>query len=231
MKEDVNGGGREYWPISYDDLEPHCERVDQMLNVQHYPFEPDSKKRVPARSEYDRTPQTNAMQEATSCLGLEWGLPNLAVTFANVGEEQARAVSIRTAPENIYGRTRLTCALTGECDLGCKYGSKNTLDLTYLSVAKLRHGAEIWTRCEVKAFAPREGGGYTIEYVDHRDAVEGEKRTVGLLRQTVTADHLVLAAGTFGSTFLLLKVRKRGLFPNLSEKLGIQGRPHGSLPG
>jgi cholesterol oxidase len=138
-------------------------------------------------------------------------------------------VPIRSAPENIYGRTRLTCALTGECDLGCNYGSKNTLDLTYLSLAKLRHGAEIWTRCEVKAFMPREGDGYTVEYVDHSDTVEGETRSVDLPRQTVTADRLVLAAGSFGSTFLLLKMRKRGLFPNLSEKLGTRFSGNGDL--
>jgi cholesterol oxidase len=231
VKEDVNGGGWEYWPVCYEDLEPHYECVEQMLNGQPYPFEPQPEKRVPARQDYDRTPKTNAMHEAAQRLGLEWKLPKLAVTFANSDEEPQTAVPIRGAPENIYGRPHLTCALTGECNIGCNYASKNTLDLTYLSLAKLRHGAEIWTRCEVKAFAPRgEGGGYTIEYVDHNEAVEDEKRTVDLPRHTVTAKRLVLAAGSFGSTFLLLKMKKYATsFSGLSEKLGTRFNGNGDL--
>ena len=42
---------------------------------------------------------------------------------------------------NLHGRTRLTCRLCGECNFGCNYGSKYTLDFNYLSLAKLRHGA------------------------------------------------------------------------------------------
>ena len=40
VTEEVNGGGWEYWPVYYEDLEPHYESVEQMLNGQPYPFEP-----------------------------------------------------------------------------------------------------------------------------------------------------------------------------------------------
>src|SRR5207247_126504 len=82
--------------------------------------------------------------------GLEWFLPKLAVAFAADGEPRV-AEPILNEPENLHGRVRMTCRLCGECNVGCNYGSKNTLDFNYLSEAALRHGASIFTRCEVKS--------------------------------------------------------------------------------
>jgi cholesterol oxidase len=121
----------------------------------------------------------------------------------------------------------LTCLLCGECNIGCNFGAKNTLDYNYLSLAKLRHGAEIRTRCEVKRFAPRPGGGYTVEYVDYAEAPVDEPRTVPLTPHVVTTDRLVLAAGSFGTTYLLLK--NRAAFPDVSARLGTQFCGNGDL--
>src|SRR6266545_2883590 len=95
------------------------------------------------------------MQLAAGELGLEWFLPPVAVAFA--GPDDAPGEPIRADSPNLHGRTRLTCRLCGECNVGCNYGSKNTLDFNYLSLASLRHGAAIRTRCEVKTFAPPAG--------------------------------------------------------------------------
>jgi cholesterol oxidase len=203
----VQESGKEFWPVSYSDLEPHYERHEKMLRVTPYPFD---------RPPYDRTYKTKAMQYASGRLGLEWILPNLAVSFAPPGEEPGEPV--RDDPPNLHGRTRLTCRLCGECNIGCNYGSKNTLDFTYLSEASLRHGALIRTRCEVKSFAPRDRGGFTIDYVDHSGAAEGRKRERDLPTQRITADRLIISAGVFGSTYLLLK--NRAAFPTLSPALG-----------
>jgi cholesterol oxidase len=128
---------------------------------------------------------------------------------------------------NLHGRTRLTCRLCGECNFGCNFGSKYTLDFNYLSFAKLRHGVDIRTRCEAKTLAPRADGGYTIGYVDHSEAVEGERRTTALPERVLTADRLVLCAGTFGSTYLLLK--NSANFPGLSDRLGTRFCGNGDL--
>jgi cholesterol oxidase len=207
----------EYWPVSYEDLEPHYERHERMLQATPYPFD---------RAPYDRTHKTKAMQHASAELGLEWLLPPLAVAF-DAGDGVPRLGQPILGEENLHGATRLTCLLCGECNLGCNYGSKNTLDFNYLSLAKLRHGAELRTRCEVRTFAPREGGGFVVEYVDHSDAEEGEKRTRDLPLHTLTAVRLVLAAGSFGSTYLLL--RNRDAFPRLSPRLGTQFCGNGDL--
>ena len=127
---------------------------------------------------YDRTPKTVALREAAETLGLEWILPKLAITFApEAGAAPVLGEPVRGEEPNLHGRVRQTCRMCGECNFGCNYGSKYTLDFNYLSFAKLRHGADIRTRSEVKTFAPRPEGGYVIRYVDHSGAVEGEPRT------------------------------------------------------
>lgn len=88
----------------------------------------------------------------------------------------------------LHGAPRFTCRLVGECDLGCNFGSKNTLDFTYLSAAK-DLGADLRTRTEVRSLEPASGGGYRVGYVDHATEPAG--------RVTLTADRLVVAAGTF----------------------------------
>lgn len=225
VKEDVNGGGYEYWPVSYEDLEPHYERVEKMLGAQRYPLD---------REPYNETRKTKEYEAAAKRLGLDWRLPNLAVTFGNEGEAPVPGEPIREAHPNLHGRTRYTCRLVGECDFGCNYGSKNTLDYNYLSEAKLRHGADIRTLCEVRRFEPRDGGGYAVHYVHHQPDPEHEGQktdTSALPEHTITTDRLILSAGAFGSTFLLLKSQKENprAFRALSEKLGTRFCGNGDL--
>ena len=193
------------WPVSRADLEPHYDRVERMLRPQRYPFD---------HAPYSATPKTHAFREAAQKIGLEPFFPKLAVTFANEGDAPVPGEPIREAHANLHGRTRQTCRLCGECDLGCNYGSKNTLDYTYLSEAK-RHGAELRTGCEVRSFEPR-AGGYSVHYLEH-PLEEPDKESP---LRTLTADRLILAAGTLGSTYLLL--RNRSAFPHLSRALGTR---------
>ena len=112
----VPGGGYENWPVTRDDLDEHYDRVEQMLGATPYPY-PD-------------TPKTTAMRESAARLNLNYQLPPLAVTFASrAGAPAAPGVAI-TDPEygNVHGLPRQTCRLCGECDIGCNYGAKNTLD-------------------------------------------------------------------------------------------------------
>lgn len=224
VHEDLKHGGYESWPVTREDLDPHYDAVERMMHVQRYPLE---------HQPYASTAKTLAMKLAAERLGrgADWQLPPLAVTFSNPGEPPVPGEPIREEHPNLHGRTRTTCRLCGECDIGCNYGSKNTLDYTYLSAAK-RHGAEPRTRAEVKSCWPRDGGGYVVEYVDHQDAREGEPPEVSselLPRVTLTADRLVLSAGTFGTAYLLLKNRKH--FPALSARLGTRFCGNGDLLG
>ena len=213
------GDEHEHWPIGYDDLEPHYERAERMLGATPYPLD---------HAPYDGTSKTLAFRGAAKDLGADWFLPNLAVTFApEPGADPVPGEPIVEPRANLHGRTRQTCRLVGECDVGCNFGAKNSLDYTYLTAA-WHAGADIRTRCEVRGFEPREGGGYAVHYVEHEAEAAGSPTDTGALpRRTVTADRLVLAAGTLGTTYLLL--RNRAALPALSPALGTHFSGNGDL--
>ncbi len=211
----VPGGGYENWPVSRADLDPHYDSVERMLGATPHPY-PD-------------TPKTAALRDSARRLDLDWQLPNLAVTFApRPGERPVPGAPVPDPPYgNLHGLPRRTCRLIGECDVGCNEGAKNSLDHTYLSAAA-HCGARIRTRCEVRGFTPRVGGGYEVRYVVHDPDAEGHRTRTGALPQhRVTCDRLVLAAGTFGSTYLLL--RNRSSLPGLSRALGTRFSGNGDL--
>ncbi len=218
VKEDLANGGYENWPVTRKELDPHYDEVERRIGVQRFPFE---------HSPYDRTLKTIAYRDAAQRLKLDWSLPPLAVTFANEGMPPVPGEPIEEEEPNLHGRARLTCQLCGECDIGCNYGSKNTLDYTYLSQAS-RAKAELRTLCEVRAFTPREGGGYQVDYVFRDLAAEGEPTGTGMpSRHTLTCDHLILSAGTLGTTWLLL--RNKDALPGLSDQLGKGFSGNGDL--
>jgi cholesterol oxidase len=207
------GGGYEHWPVTRAQLDPHYDAVEQMVGVSRYPYA-------------DTTLKTVAMREAAEAQGMEFLLPPLAVSFSRTAAEPpvARAELPPADYGNVHGLPRLTCRGCGECDLGCNEGAKNTLDHTYLSAAA-HHGADLRTRHEVKGFRPLDGGGYEVTYVVHTGA-DGEAST-GLPTRRITCERLVLAAGTFGTSFLLL--RNLSAFPAMSSALGSRFSGNGDL--
>jgi len=123
------------------------------------------------------------------------GMPITAPSFGNVHDRPGRPPTVR-----------LTCRLCGECDIGCNYGSKNSLDHTYLSLA--RNQADIRVLSEVREIAYADGE-YVVRYVQHHP--EGGAQPTP---REVRAERVVLAAGALGSTYLLL--RNAGNLPGLA---------------
>jgi cholesterol oxidase len=80
----------------------------------------------------------------------------------------------------------------------------------------------------VRTIEPREGGGYRVGYspLGEDDGTPAGNGRPAPLR-TLTCDHLVLSAGTLGTTNLLL--RNRSAFPRLSRKLGTRFCGNGDL--
>jgi cholesterol oxidase len=223
VDEALPDGGYERWPIDRALLDPHYDAVEQMLDAQQYPF---------GVAPYNETPKTIAMRDAAETLGLDWMLPELAVSFRSPGDAPVPGVPLREEHPNLHGRPRETCRLCGECDAGCNYGAKNTLDYTYLSRAQ-DCGAEIRTLSEVRTLEPLDGpgggsSGYLVTYVTH---VPGGDRTPVPTSQlpttTIKARRVVLGAGTFGTTYLLL--RNRAALPLLSPALGSRFSGNGDL--
>ena len=207
------GGGHYDWPVTRDELDPHYDRVRDVMNLQQFPFD---------HQPYARTPKTIAMAKGAAAANLEWFRPDLAVTFGDPADAPIPGEPIRDAngetTNNLHHRTRYTCRLCGECDIGCNYGSKNTLDYTYLTLAE-RPTVELRDHCEVRTFAPIDKGRYTVGYVYHDPITEGNPTDTSRLPMVeVTTDRLVLSAGTFGTAFLMLK--NQANFPGLSKHLG-----------
>ncbi|WP_432923138.1 GMC oxidoreductase [Microbispora sp. CA-135349] len=208
------GGGYESWPVTRADLDPHYDAVERMIGVSPYPLN---------RPGFDDTLKTAAMRDAAAELGLDWRLPPLAVSFApSPGAQPCQGAPLADAAYgNLHGVPRRTCRLCGECDIGCNDGAKNSLDHTYLSAAR-HHGADLRTLHEVRRIRPRLGGGYDVEYVEHipRADEDGDARPRATGPHTISCDRLVLAAGTYGTSYLLLK--NRAAFPGLSGTLGTR---------
>ncbi|MDQ1696267.1 MAG: cholesterol oxidase, partial [Frankiaceae bacterium] len=213
--------GYESWPISRADLEPHYDAVERMLGPQTFPLG------VPG---YEASGKTEVFRDAARRLNLDWQLAPLAVSFAAEGRAPIPGDALPTPDYgNLHGRLRTTCRLCGECDMGCNYGAKNTLDHNYLSAAASK-GADIRTRCEVRSITPLANGAWEVGYVEHDESAEGVRTpTAALPITTLTCDTLVLGAGAFGSTYLLL--RNRAALPALSPRIGHRFCGNGDLLG
>ena len=112
------------------------------------------------------------------------------------------------------GPARTGCTHCGECMTGCRHNAKNTLAKNYLHLAELA-GAQIFPMTTVTGFT---------ELTDGRWSVELAKTGLRKGRKTITADQLVLAAGTYNTQRLLHRMRDEGKLPRLSKMLGKKSR-------
>ena len=218
VQEDLARGGYEYWPVTPRELEPHYERVERMLGAQQYPYQHEP---------FSDTPKLVALRLAAERLGQQWIAPNLAVAFRRGDTPGVGLPLADGTADNMFGAPRFTCRMCGECNNGCNFGSKSSLDLTYLSRAAAL-GAELRTGAEVRRISPH-GHGYLTQYVARTLGDGDGPRSTPPVR-TLVSDYLILAAGTLGSTFLLLQhAREGGPFRTLSPRLGTRFSGNGDL--
>jgi cholesterol oxidase len=145
--------------------------------------------------------------------------------FRAVAEEMGVGDTFRHAPVGVFfgrpgsevgdpyfggtGPRRTGCLECGECMTGCRHNAKNTLVKNYLYLAE-RNGATVLPMTTVTAVRPA-GDGYRVDVTR-----TGRPRQ----RRALTAGHVVLAAGTYGTQRLLHRMREEGALPNLSARLG-----------
>lgn len=240
FKEDLAEGGYKSWAVQYKQLERHYEEVEKMMNAQKYPLEhqafADTKKTLAMIEAAEKLKQEN-----TKC---DFELLNLAVSFRRknvwkfgfdnqqnppiIGAEIEEEFPNIHSVQNGFEIPRSTCRRCGECDIGCNYGSKNTLDFTYISAAIHKNPkAKIQTLSEVKEFEPLENGGFRIKYVIHHPEKFDEISGKSFTEKTITCKYLILSAGTFGTQYLLAKNKNN--FPNISQQLGKRYSVNGDL--
>jgi cholesterol oxidase len=144
----------------------------------------------------------------------------VGVFFGRTGPDgQLRREPGVTVPDPYFGGVgpdRTGCTECGNCMVGCREGAKNTLVKNYLALAE-RLGVRIEpmrTVVDVRPLdAARPEAGYAV--TSERTGAWWRRE-----RRTVTAQHVVLAAGTWGTQRLLQALRSDGVLPALSPRLG-----------
>src|SRR5262249_32879363 len=113
------------------------------------------------------------------------------------------------------------CTACGDCCSGCNVGAKNTVQVTYLADA-FHHGADIFTEMRVRHVRQERGRWRAFfEPLGH------ERETVAAAARAITCGVVVLAAGTLGSTEILLRSREQGLA--VSDQLGERFTGNGDV--
>ncbi|GAA2457472.1 GMC family oxidoreductase [Agromyces soli] len=176
------------------ELAPHYATAKRMLGVvERYPH---------------HGPVERIMAGAAEDLGVgdTFRRAPVGVWFGRPGERTADPFFGGEGPE------RTGCTLCGNCMVGCRVGAKNTLVKNYLALAE-RRGVAIEAMRTVTEVRELPGGGFTVT----------TRRTDGRLRRgerTVTAQRVVLAAGTWGTQQLLHRMKRSGALPAVSDAVG-----------
>ena len=126
----------------------------------------------------------------------------------------------RTFPDPFFGGEgppRTTCTSCGGCIMGCRYGAKNTLDLTYLYLAEKR-GVRVFPETKVVNVRPLDGAsdgnaGYEIRTVKSTAFIRREPHSL-------TCRAVVFSASSLGTMELLFRLKSAGALPAISGRLG-----------
>jgi cholesterol oxidase len=195
------------WPVEFKQnpqlLEDAFNRAFEVLCPNPYPF-----------SSTQPLGKMMSLQKAMQGLGGKWYPADVNVTFKD-----------RT---NVQGIFQPACKLCGDCNTGCNFGSKNTLIMNYIPDAK-QHGAEIYTGIEVLFIEPLNGGQ---QWALHCRLIGDDEGNVleDNIQFQITANIVVLAAGSLGSTEILLRSRQMGGLKT-SNQLGLNFGADGDFFG
>jgi GMC oxidoreductase len=132
------------------------------------------------------------------------------------------------------------CERQGRCGLGCIPGARHTLNkqiFSHINILKLP--IDVHPLCEVleiEELPPGQGFKYAVKFLDYRDIIDKDdfspakdltEQDKARLTKVIKTNRVVLAAGTLGSTELLLKSKKL----NLSNKVGSKFSTNGDFFG
>ncbi len=179
------------------ELAPYYEQATRMLGVTKNPT---------------MTPADVAMKAVADDMGVgeTFTLTPVGVFFGAPGGE--------TVPDPFFGGVgpeRTGCIECGECMTGCRHNAKNTLVKNYLGLAE-KFGAEVLPLTTVRGIR-NVRGQWAID-------VERSGNWLGKGRRTITADHVIMAAGTFNTQKILHRMKDTGHLPKLAPSLGHLSR-------
>lgn len=184
------------WPSDVDAaaMAPHYAAAERMLQVQNFagPGERERPRKLVA-------------------------LDRLAVHWTGAAATAAPLAVSKSHQPTPAGVDRRPCIQCGDCVTGCNWQAKNSLDVNYLALAHQR-GASLFTGVLALGLRKTQCNGTTVWEVDGVPTVPPAGTSPQAARVVVRARRVVVAAGTLGSTELLLRSRAGGL--QLSRRLG-----------
>jgi cholesterol oxidase len=211
----VGGGSLVYANTLYEPPEPFFQdpqwRHITDWKAELTPFYHQARRMLGVRTNPTMTPADTAVQRVAERMGRgeTFHRTPVGVLFGGrAGERVADPYFGGAGPE------RTTCTECGSCMTGCRRGAKNMLTENYLYLAE-HAGASVLPMTTVTAVRPRAEGGYTVDV--RRTGRRGPRRSL-------TAEHVVLAAGTYGTQRLLHRMKTTGVLPRLSDRLGVRTR-------
>jgi cholesterol oxidase len=186
---------RGQWPAQFNRamLDPYYDLVQDMLDAA--PLTPPAGLEMPARTE--------AFCDAAQSCGRDPKLLHIAV-YTGAPRENPHS-----------GLPQSPCDYSGNCLLGCQVHAKNTLDLNYIPLAESQ-GAEVYPLHWVDKIEPVGEEGFRVHF-RRFDSDNPRYSEPG----AVVGKTVILAAGTLGTSELLLRCREvHRTLPGLSGALG-----------
>ena len=174
------------WPAALrkdqDLLQKSYGAANSMLQTRPYPAD----RPLPAK--------VNSMQTAAAGLNIRdsWSFTPVYVNFTINGDN----------PQGVHQEPCIGC---GECCSGCNFHAKNTMAVNYLPDAK-NHGAEIYTQVNVR-WLEKTADAWKVHYNLFSTGDEHYDDPTDF----ITAAVVVLAAGSLGSTEIMLRSAENGL--------------------
>lgn len=181
-------------------LEEGYRLAEEMLSPAQYPEGTDG---------YPELDKARAMKLAAGKMQYKFEYAHINVSFRDGVNKQ--------------GIAHKRCNNCGDCVTGCNHGAKNTLIMNYLPDA-VNHGAEIFCGVGVE-YVEKSPDGWRVYFSCYGS--EREKYNAPLM--WVSAQTVVLAGGTLGSTEVLLRSRDKGL--EVSAALGDHFTGNGDVLG
>ena len=114
------------------------------------------------------------------------------------------------------------CTDCGDCCSGCNVGAKTTVNVTYIADA-VNHGADVFTEAHVDVVRKEADGTWRVLY----RAVEEGKDVFKAPQRSIAAEIVVVAAGSLGSTEILLRSKAAGLA--ISDQVGKRFTGNGDV--
>lgn len=151
-------------------------------------------------------------------------LAELAANLDGGRAERAKIAVTCEKRKSVAGVQQQPCLQCGDCFTGCNHWAKNTLAMNYLPLAR-RRGARLFTGVTVLSLRPAgDAWELTLEFT-----AQQIRTRFGEDLPPLRARRVILAAGAYGSTAILLRSHRHGFGRFSRSQLGRRFSTNGDM--